>query len=434
MKKFSILTLAVLMAAGSGFAGKVLPLSGKVVMEDSKMMAGVASFAEASGIAAVKKAPAKAPVAADEVVGKYDWSYISLLEGDGTYGPVEIDLVDESTGEVALSGFPQGFVLKGFVDYEKGELSIPNNQYLGPDSYGDINYFYVKGVDEEFNILAGASDQEATVGVYANGQFVFPQFDIWTIGDPENEALGYWLMTCVNVLTIDVDEEQAGQWEPVGECTIVDAWITPSYKFDDGSQIVPSDWPFTAELQRNVDNENIYRVWRPYHSEDYILADNNSSSYNGQIVFDVTDPDHVIVKTGYLAGFANSNGEFCVFGYLGWQIGTFGDAWDDSYLPMVIDFMEEKGQPFDTFKDNVLTVNRSVFDIDIACTNAYTWTDNEYVVSTITFPEGSGVAGVDVAEAPVKYYNLQGVEIVNPAEGQVVICRQGDKAVKKVCR
>lgn len=46
----------------------------------------------------------------------------------------------------------------------------------------------------------------------------------------------------------------------------------------------------------------------------------------------------------------------------------------------------------------------------------------------------AGVNGVEVAEqdAPAVYYNLQGVEVANPAEGGLYICKKGNKVTKVV--
>ena len=47
----------------------------------------------------------------------------------------------------------------------------------------------------------------------------------------------------------------------------------------------------------------------------------------------------------------------------------------------------------------------------------------------------TGVENIAVDEnAPVKYFNLQGMEIVNPEKGQVVIKTQGKKATKVVVK
>ena len=45
---------------------------------------------------------------------------------------------------------------------------------------------------------------------------------------------------------------------------------------------------------------------------------------------------------------------------------------------------------------------------------------------------GAGVDVIGVDEAPVKYYNLQGVEVANPAKGQLLIKKQGTKTQKVI--
>lgn len=54
---------------------------------------------------------------------------------------------------------------------------------------------------------------------------------------------------------------------------------------------------------------------------------------------------------------------------------------------------------------------------------------------TITVPDMNGVneIGMD-SNAPVRYFNLQGVEVMNPAKGQVVIKSQGNKSSKFIVK
>lgn len=55
-----------------------------------------------------------------------------------------------------------------------------------------------------------------------------------------------------------------------------------------------------------------------------------------------------------------------------------------------------------------------------------------YMIITYSKAGGSGVATIAVDEnAPVKYFNLQGMEVVNPKAGSIVIRKQGSD-VKKV--
>lgn len=53
----------------------------------------------------------------------------------------------------------------------------------------------------------------------------------------------------------------------------------------------------------------------------------------------------------------------------------------------------------------------------------------------VTVAIESGVADINIdSNSPVRYFNMQGVEIANPAKGQMVIIRQGNKSVKAVMR
>lgn len=281
-------------------------------------------------------------------------------------------------------------------DPKTGSITFLADNGISWNAFQDENYTNFLGYSQLFDLMSAA-------------QFV---------EDPNEDPL---------------DEEQAGQWKTVGTATITDAWITPSYSLADGSQIIPAEHPFEAELQQNVDNQNRYRVWRPFHSEKYILVSKNDTQYNGQIVFDITDPEHVIVEAKMPAGFKNNNGEFYCYGMLGWQIATFGDRYTESLLPAIIEFMESKAQPFDTYSDGVLSVNRSVFDFAASCEKAYTWNGNEYVVSTFKF-DVSSVDEIAVIEsennAPVEYFNLQGQRVNNPVAGQLIIKRQGAEVTK----
>ena len=139
------------------------------------------------------------------------------------------------------------------------------------------------------------------------------------------------------------------------------------------------------------------------------------------------------------AGFANSNGEFYVFGLLGWQISGFGNQYNSDLLPQIIAFMESKNQAFDTYENGVVTVNKSVFDTSASCENAYSWNGNTYVVSKITMKiNEDGVdeifAADNDADAPVEFFNMQGQKVVEPAAGQLLIRRQGNKVSKVIVK
>ncbi len=61
------------------------------------------------------------------------------------------------------------------------------------------------------------------------------------------------------------------------------------------------------------------------------------------------------------------------------------------------------------------------------------WMDLD-MVSLMTSEEAAGVAEIEIAgdNAPVEYFNLQGVRVTEPAAGGLYIRRQGDKATKVI--
>ena len=226
------------------------------------------------------------------------------------------------------------------------------------------------------------------------------------------------------------DEEQEGQWKNVGTATFVDGWILPAYNMG-GVQINPNDYPYNVELHQSVSNENVFRLWEPYKNS--ILAANNESPYHGQIVFDITDPENVVVHTpGLPSGFKNSNGEFFFSNLLGWYMNYTGAsreqivsilAQDPTYVPS-------------TYSNGVVTIPEPLFDVDdTSYSNGYSWNNNPYS-AVITLPDGLGVNDIvnDDLNGAVRYYNLQGVEIANPAQGSVVIKVQGNTASKLIVR
>ena len=88
--------------------------------------------------------------------------------------------------------------------------------------------------------------------------------------------------------------------------------------------------------------------------------------------------------------------------------------------------------------DGLIKLMNLQFGYGIKPTSQYTWTAaaNNPPTTTITIAkrENGGVDGIEIeaAEGPAKYFNMQGIEVVNPAKGQLVIKKQGNKVEKVV--
>lgn len=235
-----------------------------------------------------------------------------------------------------------------------------------------------------------------------------------------------------------IDEVQEGQWKYVGMASFIDGYITPGYTMG-GQAIDAKKYEIEVELQQNVDNEHLYRLWKPYTNGKHLLTPNNLSSNEGQIVFDVSNPNHVVVLAcGMPSGFQNPNGEFYLSNELGWYINMLGGNYfrdKDEYeyyknLVINILYTQDGIESSDTFKDRVVTINKPMFDYDDMHSSGYGW--NSPQTAYITFPKTDGVENIVATEGEgtVEYYNLQGVRVSSPAAGQLVIKKQGNNVSK----
>ena len=255
------------------------------------------------------------------------------------------------------------------------------------------------------------------------------------------------------------------EWVKKGDAVLSDGW----FKALDGYGYAP----YTVECRVNVNNPNQILLVNPYGATSpygtNIDPDTNTpinaaaKEQAGYILMDITDPKCVFVQPFINSGFNTkncyaftssagsgdrfypTNGFFGCTNLEGWRY--FIDKWPAT------DIIEEA----ETFGDPISTLNKETRVVDLpTCRLQRPSFDNTkekpYIVATqwtysqdmpipmeskITLAEDvfSGVADVVVDEnAPVQYFNLQGVEISNPEAGELVIVKQGSKVTKTVVK
>ncbi|MBD5226098.1 MAG: hypothetical protein HDS68_09105 [Bacteroidales bacterium] len=239
--------------------------------------------------------------------------------------------------------------------------------------------------------------------------------------------------------------EDSDNWISIGEATFMDGWVLPAFGID---QTNPEYW-YKVPVERNIDNPNLYRLVNPYHYGP--LADYNETTRTGYIQFDVTDPDHVVFDV-VEAGFAFS--ELEVSQLYCYNTLTFYCQYMGMTAAQVVSAAGD-AIPYTTFKNNVVTLGVALqddgsyesdacFGIQQMQIAGYGWTD-QYGISTNmsasidlseTSDENNGISDImnNDNDTSVRFFNLQGIEVANPAKGQVVICVQGDKATKQIAR
>lgn len=241
-----------------------------------------------------------------------------------------------------------------------------------------------------------------------------------------------------NVFTAEVKgpgiEIGPDDWTEIATATVIDGWITPVLKTNGTAFDDPKDYPITAKIARNNDNPNLLLVINPYvYGSGFPMDDDNT---NGYIMIDVTDPDFVLVTPGVFCGVYNGTDPICCTNVEGFYMAQ---GVNKSSIQQVYADECPEWSSFKTDADgnSVISIPNCRFTFSNDMTRLRTWTGRaDAMKATITFNEsGSGVANIeaDDSNAPVEYFNLQGVKVVNPENG-IFIRRQGDKVSKVVVK
>lgn len=380
----------------------------------------------------IKKAPAAKTL--DDFCGTYAWSFYNLDVDPSTgqqYGDdmlrIDISVLDASQNQVSLR-LSKDFAMTAVVDLAKGTLSIPTKQYLGADDYGDL-YFYLKAYDSTTGqVLSGAADVAAAVGTINDQTVTFPDDYIWAIGDPNAENLG-WLVIGIGC-SFEKKEvgggliQVADSWADYCSATFIDGWIVPGATSAD-----PSKYPWTVTVQQNTEEPYIYRLRNPYLDCPYL-----SGTANGSIVFSVKNPNLVYVYPGFSSGMSLGGNQLYCFNLEGYY--DFQGYNEDAILGAFASNFEVPS----TYAGTVVNIPTCVFDQSETPTSAYTWEDangaslEQYMKAVITLDKPLGgieSVSADDSNAPVEYFNLQGMRVDNPANG-VFIRRQGKNASKVI--
>ncbi len=227
--------------------------------------------------------------------------------------------------------------------------------------------------------------------------------------------------------SIDPNED----WTSLGNAEFQDPWVVPAFGVD------PAEYTWEVELQQNKKDENVYRLVDPYKG-NCPVAEINESSKAGYIIFNVSDPEHVsfdVVAAGFASSELGLSNIYC-YNSLTWVSLYL----NQSIASVIVEYGDML--PFTTFADGVVSLPETdaCFGIPGEIDGGYSWTDaNEQPVlaaGKITFPGHSGVnnVAVDSNNAPVEFYNLQGIRVSKPTPGQMLIKRQGKTAAKVYVR
>ena len=364
--------------------------------------------------------PAKANAisAITDICGVWFWD---CLDG---FAQTEEELVKSLALSVAKSIRPNTITIDGFygsaklsasVNLAEGTITLKAGQSLGTSSqYGAITL----GITDVSD--ANETPLDEVTATYMNGTFVFPENIL--IGAKVN---GGWFSGFFSNLmgTADLTE-----WVDAGTAVFEDGWGLTCFG-ESGS-----DYPVEVKLMADADLPTRYRLVNPY--EGIFDTDEYTEVTSGSIVFDVTNPDFVMVDPRYPSGLDIVTAQTGMM-YNNNAEGFFVIARDYTYE--ILNQEEVKAElgitEWSTFENNVANIRNCHFGIGTTPLGLYGWQTKEgeslEMESKITLQLSDGVNDIlsNDTNAPVEYFNLQGVRVANPENG-LYIRRQGNIATK----
>jgi hypothetical protein len=247
---------------------------------------------------------------------------------------------------------------------------------------------------------------------------------VYCVVDSEGNVKGVYFLDVTKVI------DNADQWTSIGNGQYTDV-------IGAVAGLVSEAQTYDVEVQQNIGTPTIYRLVNAYQSENapanytkYNEADH--SDHNHYIVLDVTDPEAVDIElTALGVNWGGGEFEFCGKAYFYMNMSSSA---------ITADAAKEAGY-FGTYTADTRTINFGPGNLfyHVDGTGSYwyapsttTYTETNFKV-VLPDPAGVEAIAIDNSNAPVEYFNLQGVRVENPSAG-LFIRRQGNVVTKTVVK
>lgn len=481
MKKFYT-TLAMMAIIGSAAAATLSTGSDQKVYTLNRNLKLNKELAMMAGSQEMKK-PAKASAGSmNTVCRNYRWITSDLVSESEDQDFIQGDMLitkGASGNEVLIYGLTidPSVPLKGEVDFSNGVLIIPNNQVMLEDI--QVNLGTAEKPDIQVTDIVFMN-----IGVDENYYFTFPDEPIklyfdenGNLGTEGLQLFGYGVAGFTggifggygpnffdarkrylswtgwhNPLEFDYNNDTYGEessWTTAGGATFETSW------FNNMPGITGIE-PYKVNYQVNSENPDMIRILNPFGPETP-YGKFNQALCEGSLIIDLSVPECVNVyqasllpvlytmndeaiyaAVGNFSGFMN-DGEVLYPGNITGS-SVFYDLFPvETVMQEILKYDPE--YQFSTFEDNTITITDPCFGKSLIPQVLYTgWavseTESYNIDPVIITLDTTGIGSIngEDSNAPVKYYNIQGMEISNPEKGQLVIKKQGSKTQKYIVK
>lgn len=420
MKKFYFLALAACVALS---AGAFEAQKGEVFAKRTK--GEIRTAVNLSAINTLKtpaKAPAKVPagLTVADFCGVWEITYMGMF--DSNYGEdesmvINISQSEEAEDQVLVSGFAYyGAPVKGTVDLTAGSLTIAAQTTYDAmeedeDEDGQI-------IEEHWVATFGGVNDDNTIG------------DLVFVMEEGKESM-YVVDDVPFGERVEIDDEYAGffnlgmvlnceksLWEYAGQGVVEPGFICAMY----GIPTVPSN---TVDVYTTDYAPGLYRMVGAYSG----LFSGNDFYLNMEYP---ALPKVPYQNTGLMDG---QDGITYVMSLTANEPKDVTYTTPEEFLAAGEAAGHDYSEVVPTYDEETRTVifpgNAILFNWPEGENPNSLYSSQKVVASKIVLPAVSGVKAVTVenAEAPVEYFNLQGIRVANPENG-LYIRRQGDKTTK----
>lgn len=292
------------------------------------------------------------------------------------------------------------------------------------------DYAVVKGggYDSKGNFLGQrVADKDKSLDIKTSGpvnpEIIFTEGEgRYTVGFATYDAKGKLLTMSTGPLYYM--PEDADNWEPIGKRKITDGFLPDVYGH--------APTPYEVEVEKSLVTEGLYRVVDMYGDSHPYAADIKEHTLDFPVYtyFHCEDPDACYISETSTGVIFDASGEIAVSSIPESYLVRYGNDIESAKKQHPGSFGKLVGGTY-TFPKGSLIATATVL-----LEAGYGWLDVGATapLTLQIFPEATidSVTG-DMSEEPVEYFNLQGIRVVNPEEGNIYIMRQGG-ICKKVIR
>lgn len=399
---------------------------------------------------------------ANDFVGKFVWKGRNQLKNVNrpNGGCLSIIQDPENAESLLISGFDYYGLLKGYV--KDNRLYIPNqivayhetaeadiwfwnvtarNSQEGEDPGYYFNLtpeteFYFS-LTEDNHLVAGSLDLDDKV--FDNYEYTDKELsELICIASDFLPDIDTWTWSCHKIEGIPLEDYftfNDSEWTYIGESNFKDAWFQTFWQDWEGDSMPI----YLVPTYRNLYDENRFLLKNPYGANTPMGKNGyNLSKKEGYIIFNISDPDCVMIEPYIFACTIPSWGDITdksVDMYVDNSEGYYYYRWGNS-----LEEIYQKNLNLSTFNEEYARIN--IRNAGYARSDGWEILSGRYTTSStrtgyIEMPaDYNNIDTVvqDYSDCPKEYYNLQGVRIANPEKGQLIIVRQGDKTTKQIMR